>query len=326
MTLMWLWTLCCAGSSMGKEEEAVELLRALGMPAEQQSLVAVYTLLTAANIQPDMQWKQAEGRRFRPHDVIVFARRHYGKVYAENTRETIRRRAIHQMVQGGVLARNPDDPGLPTNSPRTHYALTEEALRAVRAFGTREFEREVKRFLRAVSGGLARRYARPRRRRGIGVEVCEGCEVWLSPGKHNELQRAVVMEFRPRFAPGAKVVYLGDTDRKILHVEREELSEIGVSLEAHEKLPDVVLLEEGRSRLFLIEAVSSHGPVSPKRHMELEKALEKCRVRRVYVSAFGSFREFKKFADSIAWETEVWIAEAPSHLLHYNGDKFLRGR
>ncbi len=256
--------------------------------------------------------------------MIEFVAREYGKIYAENTRENIRRQAIHQFVQAGVLERNPDDPGLPTNSPRTHYALSDEALAVVRAFGTLDFTRLAAGFRRESGGGLAARYAQPRQRMRVEVALPSGARVTLSPGLHNDLQRSVIEEFLPAFAPGARVLYLGDTDNKSLYVESDVLARIGVPLEAHDKLPDILVYDEARDRLILCEAVTSHGPVSAKRRIELEECLSDCRVARIYVSAFLSFAEFKRHAESIAWETDVWIAESPSHMLHYNGETFLK--
>ena len=156
------------------------------------------------------------------------------------------------------------------------------------------------------------------------VRLPSGTRLALSPGAHNELQRQVVEEFLPAFAPGASVLYLGDTDRKAVHVESGALAQLGVPLEAHDKHPDILVYDEVRERLILCEAVTSHGPVSHKRRIELEGYLSDCRVARMYVSAFLSFAEFKRHADSIAWGTEVWIAEQPTHMLHYNGEEFLR--
>jgi hypothetical protein len=136
-----------------KPDDAKEILAAFGMPTEQQNPNAVYTLLAFANIGPRTPWSKASNPRRTPHDVIAFARDNYQKIYAENTRETIRRQAIHQFVQGGLLARNPDDPNLATNSPRTHYALTPEALEVIRSFGAKGFDATVRRFLTAQKGG-----------------------------------------------------------------------------------------------------------------------------------------------------------------------------
>lgn len=307
---------------MSKVAEAKQILDALGMPRRQQNENAAYTLLAMAAVGPATPWAEAEQPEVNPHGVIEFARERHGKVYAENTRETIRRQAIHQFVQGGVLERNPGEPHLATNSPRTRYRLTDEALAVVRAFGTSDFASIAGAFRVAAGGGLASRYAKAREGQGIPLTLPGGRTLMLSPGRHNELQRQVIVEFLPRFAPGAVLLYLGDTDHKSLRVEEEALAALGIPVTLHDKLPDVVAYEPGRRWLFLVEAVTSHGPVSPKRHVELEDALSACSAGRVYVSAFLDFREFKRHADQIAWETEVWIAEAPSHLLHYNGDRF----
>lgn len=312
-------------TSEKKLAEAKAVLQALGLPRAQQNPNAVYTLLAFADIGPTAAWLEAEAPRRNPHEVIAFASDVYGKKYAENTRETIRRQAIHQLVQAGVLVRNPDAPDLPTNSPRTHYALTDEALSVLHAYGTPGFEAAAAAFKEAHEGGLAERYAGARRAAGHAVEI-DGEVVVLSPGDHNQLQVQIVEELRPRFAPGARLLYLGDTDQKSKVVKTELLAELGVPLTQHDKLPDVVLHDERRGWLFLIEAVTSHGPVSPKRHVELEEAFGSSKLGRVYISAFLSFREFKKHADTIAWETEVWIAEAPGHMLHFNGDRFMGPR
>jgi type II restriction enzyme len=309
-------------SDRGKPGDAKSILAALGMPAAQQNPNAIHTLLAFAEVTPSSAWSRASSPRLKPHDVIAFAAAKYGKNYAENTRETIRRHAIHQFVQGGILMRNPDEPSLATNSPRTHYALTSEALAVIRAFGTSAFDEVASRFRKQAGGGLAARYARPRRLANVTLTL-DGATITLSPGDHNRLQARIVAEFLPRFVPGGRVLYLGDTDNKSKHVDDARLAKVGVPVTKHDKLPDLVVHDEARDWLFLIEAVTSHGPISAKRHVELEEVLAASKVGRVYVSAFPSRREFKKYADDIAWETEVWMADAPDHMLHFNGDRFL---
>jgi hypothetical protein len=148
----------------------------------------------------------------------------------------------------------------------------------------------------------------------------------LSPGRHNKLEVAIIQEFGPRFAPGAKLIYLGDTAKKKLVLDKEAFRKLGFPDSQHGKFPDVVLYDQRRHWLFLIEAVTSHGPISAKRQLELQKLLENCKVGKIYVTAFLDFVTYKKFATDIAWETEVWIAEMASHLIHFNGDKFLGPR
>ena len=157
----------------------------------------------------------------------------------------------------------------------------------------------------------------------VPVTLPGGSIVKLSPGDHNILQRLVIEEFAPRFAPGAAVLYLGDTADKRLVVSEEDLAKLNVPPMSHDKLPDVVLYDFRRNWLFLIEAVTSHGPVSPKRHSELEAMLAACPAGRVYVTAFLDFTAFRRYAANLVWESEVWIADAPDHMIHYDGDRFL---
>jgi type II restriction enzyme len=157
----------------------------------------------------------------------------------------------------------------------------------------------------------------------VPLQLADGQAYYLSPGTHNELQAAIVQEFGPRFAPGSTVLYLGDTENKSLILDDQGFEELGISTPSHDKLPDVVLYDKARSWLYLVEAVTSHGPVSPKRQIELQEMFNECAVRLVFVTAFPDFATFKDFLTEIAWETEVWLAEIPGHLIHFNGDRFL---
>ena len=127
-------------------------------------------------------------------------------------------------------------------------------------------------------------------------------------------------------APGARLLYVGDTAKKNLYVDRDGLAELGISITDHGKLPDVVFYDAERNWLFLVEAVTSHGPMSPTRIVDLENMLSECSSGAVYVSAFPDFGEFRKHMKNIAWETEVWLCDTPDHMIHYDGDRFLGPR
>jgi type II restriction enzyme len=307
---------------VGKVDDCQKILVALGLPAAQHRRVAAYTLLALAELKKSTPWSVARRRSLRIHDIIGFLRIEYRKAYAENSRETIRRQVLHQLEQASVVDRNPDDPSLPTNSPHTHYAVSEAALKVLRSFGTSRFETEAAEF-QTAQGSLLKVYQAARAKNLVPVKLPSGKEIKLSPGKHNKLQVAVIKEFSPRFAPGAQVLYLGDAAKKTLHLETAALKDLGVVLTEHDKLPDVVLYLDAKRWLYLIEAVTSHGPVSHKRKHELENFFAGCSVPRVYVSAFPTLTEFKRHVHDIAWETEVWISEIPDHLVHFNGDRFL---
>ena len=98
--------------------------------------------------------------------------------------------------------------------------------------------------------------------REIPIRTSIGEEIRLSPGRHNRLQAQVVTDFGPKFAPGAMLLYLGDAANKLLHLEEEKLAQLGVPITEHDKLPDVILYDEEREWLFLVEAVTSHGPLT----------------------------------------------------------------
>lgn len=157
----------------------------------------------------------------------------------------------------------------------------------------------------------------------IPLHVAEGKDYHLSPGQHNELQVAIVEEFGPRFAPGALLLYLGDAAHKTLILDEVGFARLNVLITSHDKLPDIVLYDEERDWLFLIEAVTSHGPISPQRHVELEEIFADCTSILIYVTAFPDFATFRNFLTDIAWETEVWLAEIPDHLIHFNGEHLL---
>jgi len=255
-------------------------------------------------------------------DIMAFMREEYGKDYAANTRETVRRQTVHQFEQARVVDRNPDDPTRPTNSGKTVYALTDDVACVLRLYGTPKFNDAVAGFIKKF-GSLQEAYKSSRARHRVPLKMPDGSTVYLSPGEHNKLQAAVIREFGPRFAPGATVLYVGDTALKHVVCETKQLAELKIVITEHDKLPDIVLYWKKRNWLYLIEAVTTHGPVSPKRHHEIEEMLEFCAAERVYVTAFLDMGDFRKYAGDITWETEVWIADTPDHMIHFNGPKFL---
>ena len=255
-------------------------------------------------------------------DIMAFMREKFKKDYAANSRETIRRQTIHQFEQARLVDRNPDDPSRPTNSGNNCYALTEAAAAVLRSYGTPGFSGAVREFVEKF-GQLEKAYSQRRDLQKVKLELPAGRTVRLSPGKHNALQVAIVAEFGPRFAPGAALLYLGDTAKKHVIYEASALAALRIGITEHDKLPDVVLYDSKKNWLFLIEAVTSHGPVSPKRHAEMEAMLSQCAAERVYVTAFLEKADFRRYAANIAWETEVWIVETPDHMIHFDGPKFL---
>jgi hypothetical protein len=311
---------------MSKLQEAQEILKTLGLPTAQYNEMAALTLLAVCGIKENDKWSDATKKSLGvTKGIMSFIEENYGKTYAANTRETVRRNVLHQFIQARVVDYNPDIPDLAVNSPKAHYALSEEFLAVVKTYKTKEWNKAVIHFISTV-GKLTEVYLKGRKLNQIPVILANGEVLVLSAGKHNEVQAAIVEQFAPRFANGGTLLYLGDTAKKDLFVDEETLKQLGIPLDQHSKLPDVVIYDTTRNWLFLIEAVTSHGPVSPKRIVELEEFLKDCKVGKVYVTAFPDMTEFKKHSTNIAWETEVWLMEVPDHMIHFNGDKFMGPR
>ena len=250
-----------------------------------------------------------------------WAREHYGKAYAPNTRETVRRQTMHQFVDAGIALYNPDNPARPVNSPHAVYQISPAALALLRSYRANDWSTRLSQHL-AEQETLAARYAQAREHNLVPLQVAPGKTVLLSPGEHSVLIRAIIEDFAPRFLPGATLVYAGDTGDKWGYFDAELLTKLGVEVDSHGKMPDVVMYDARRGWLVLVESVTSHGPVDGKRHGELDRLFAGAKAGIVYVTAFPSRAVMARYVNEIAWETEVWCASDPSHLIHFNGDRF----
>lgn len=302
---------------MSKLADAHTILEAMQVPTAQQSDVCCYALLAISGIKEEDDWSSSSDQWIRIHDIIVFLKEHYGVVYAENSRETIRKQALHHFRNAAFI----EDNGSATNSPNYRYRLTGEMLALLQSFGTSQWDAKLEAFL-SKHGSLMQKYERRRSMNKLPV-VVNGEELVFSPGKHNQLQKAIIEEFAPRFAPNASCLYVGDTSERDLFKDERRLADLGMTITLHDKMPDVVLYSDDKDVLYLIEAVTSVGPMEPKRIIELTEMTKDVRSRKIFITAFIDFATYKRFASALAWETEVWIAEIPDHMIHMNGDKFL---
>ncbi|HRH81688.1 MAG TPA: BsuBI/PstI family type II restriction endonuclease [Thiobacillaceae bacterium] len=310
-------------SERGHIEEALDILVRLGLPRAQQNDRSALCLLALLDLAPGGQWKQAGQPLLGITPIMDWAKRHYGADYAPNTRETFRRQTMHQFVAAGIALRNPDKPDRPTNSPDTVYQLAPELLALLKTYGGRGWAKNLAAWL-TTRPSLSQRYAKARNLERVPVRLGGSRKLELSPGAHSRLIRAIIEDFAPRFAPGSTLIYAGDTGRKWGYFDQATLTAVGVTgIDVHGKMPDVVLHDTVRDWLLLVESVTSHGPVDGKRHEELSGLFANSRAGLVFVTAFPDKATYKKYAADIAWETEVWIADAPEHLIHFNGSRFL---
>lgn len=292
------------------------------MPRAQQNDRSALCLLALLNLTPSRHWEDAGNPLVGITPMMEFAREHYGRQYAPNTRETFRRFTMHQFVDAGIALYNPDNPKRAVNSPKAVYQIEPDTLVLVRSFGTAAWTEKLAAHLRAHPA-LADQYAREREMQKQPVQLAAGDRIHLSPGEHSELIQDVIEEFAPRFVPDATLVYAGDTGDKWGYFDQELLKKLGIVVDSHGKMPDVVLHAQERKWLVLIECVTSHGPVDAMRHEDLAELFAASTAGLVFVTAFPSRSAMARYLSDIAWETEVWCADAPSHLIHFDGERFL---
>ena len=310
-------------------DAARAVLKALKAPKAQRNDRSALTLLGLLDLGPATPWREAGAPLRGVTELMDWMASSYGKRYAPNTRETIRRFTLHQFVQMGLVLLNPDDPSRPTNSPKNVYRIEPGTLALLRRYGTDEWDGALATYLASVEGSN-RLAEQVRAMQRIPVILPDGQQFELTPGGQNVLVKEIVEKFAPRFTPGGYAVYVGDAGRKHLVYDERYMKKLGVEIDPHGKMPDVVIHHVERNWLVLIEAVTSHGPVNVLRHNQLKDLFAGSTAGLVFVTAFLDRAAMRGYLPEIAWETEVWIADAPEHLIHFNGERFLgpyeRGR
>jgi adenine-specific DNA-methyltransferase len=303
-----------------KIEAALAILKSIAAPKEQQNERSALTLLALADLQPSTNWKKATAPTRGITEMMDWFRDYYGKQYAPNTRETVRRQTMHQFVQMGLVVENPDQPDRPINSPKWCYQLHPSALSLLQSYESKKWEKTCVEYRASVTNALQQK---SRNLSIIPVLLPSGQKIQLSAGGQNNLIQEIVQSFCPRFTPGGIVLYLGDAGDKFVVNETKQLQSMGINLDPHGKTPDVIVYHQSKDWLVLVEAVTSHGPVNLKRHNELKQLFQGSSKGLVFVTAFPSRQVMAKYLAEISWETEVWVADNPEHMIHFNGDRFL---
>jgi len=307
--------------------EALNILEQVGIPFWEKSSRALERMamafLAVAGVTND--WKAAahasKNRRLKTREIISFINEHFEESISSGSYDDIRRKDLKLPVVAFLIV-NSGDKGRATNDPTRGYSLDEGFEELIVTYKTKDWGKNLKKFL-SERITLTEILSRKRNLELIPVMLPNHKAIVLSLGEHNDLQKAIVEEFLPRYGQGCTVLYIGDTNNKSLHIEKKALEKLNFFELSHDELPDIIAYNEEKNWLYLIEAVHSSGPVSEVRLHELKLLLKKCPADLIFVTAFLNRETFKKWAAQIAWETEVWIADNPDHLIHFNGHKFL---
>ncbi|MEH2067822.1 MAG: BsuBI/PstI family type II restriction endonuclease [Nostoc sp.] len=303
-------------------DEALQILTQLDFPRRQLNERSALTLLALLDLKPTDSWNLATSPLMGITPMMDFMAQHYGKTYKPNTRETVRRQTVHQFLDAALIVANPDEPSRPINSPKTVYQIEESALELLRTYGTEEWKKSIRTYLASIKT-LKKQYAQEREMSRIPVLIAREIKT-LSPGGQNILIEKIINDFAPRFTPGGKLIYVGDTDEKFAHFDEVALTDLGVNIDSHGKMPDVIIHLTTNNWLVLIEAVTSHGPINPKRKNDLESLFRSVKIPLVMVTTFLSRKAMVEYLAEIAWETDVWVAEDVTHLIHFYGEHLLQ--
>ena len=260
------------------------------------------------------------GYALKTRDIIVYVNKNFGENISSGSYDDIRRKDLKLLTVAEVVLQS--SPNSATNDSTRGYTINPTYAELVRSYGSKNWEQLVADKLKNIEP-LSKKLKRDREIVKVSVTLPSGGELTFSAGEHNDLQKAIIEEFLPRYGHGADVLYVGDTSDKYLYLEKEELEKLNFFEISHEELPDVIAYSKKKNWLYLIEAVHSSGPISELRLIQLEKLTKDCKADIVYVTAFLNRPKFRQYMTDIAWETEVWIADNPDHLVHFNGDKFL---
>lgn len=307
--------------------ETLQILSSLGIPfsdltprrLERMALA----FLAVADVRSLGSWVNLKdvnsGRSLKTRDIINYLNEHYGESISSGSYDDIRRQDLKLCVLAGIVVQT--KPLAARNDPERGYALSSECAEVVRTFGTEGWTAKLEQYC-STKTLLSQQLSAARKLNLVSVKLPQG-GLEFSPGKHNELQKAIIEKLLPRYGYGAEVLYVGDTADRAALYKKERMEELGIPALEHGELPDVIAYSEQKNWIYMIEAVYTSGPISPTRLMVLKKLTSKCTAQVVYITAFLDRQTFRKYADEIAWETEVWIEEDQDHLIHFNGDKFL---
>ncbi len=306
----------------------LDILEAVGIPLEQEGdrtkvRIAEAALAVAGIRRSFSEAVSSDEKHFlTTRKIIEFENDYLEGNYSSGSYDDIRRHHLILLTTAGYVVNSSQLDTQSTNNPTRGYAASPMFAELLRSYGTKSWKKTLENF-KLKNEELKEQLARKRELERIPVILPSGVEVRLSAGEHNELQRDIIQKFLPVYGFGAEVLYLGDTTDKYLVREDEKLKALNFFELEHEELPDVVAYSKDKNLLFLIEAVHSFGQMGEIRVRKLKEKLQDCTAQLIFVSAFENKKIFRKFSADIAWESEVWIADNPDHMIHFNGYKFL---
>lgn len=308
--------------------DMLDILNSTGVPldnlSDRRKERMVLALLAVGNIKNSFSEVLTTNDNYflKTRDIIEFENKYYSENISSGSYDDIRRKDLILLVSAGIVFNSCMLEEKATNNPTRGYGLNPLFASLIKAYGKSNWEVELNKFL-FENKSLKEEMEHRRNLQKIPVALPSGENIELSFGEHNVLQKEIVENFLTKFGFNSQVLYIGDTTNKFLYKDDKKLEELKCFNIKHEELPDVIAYSKDKNLLFLCEAVHSAGPMSEIRVRKLKEQLNKCTAEIIFITAFLTKKDFKKWILDIAWETEVWIAETPEHMVYFNGYKFL---
>lgn len=303
------------------------ILECFGIPMDstprrlERMAIAFLACADVKTLQDFSQIKNSnDNYSLKTREVISYVNQYFSENISSGSYDDIRRKDLKLLIVAEIVLQS--NPNSATNDSTRGYCINPMYADLVKIFGVSDWEFIVKTTLEGVES-LEQKLKRQREIKKVSVTLASNKKLEFSNGEHNELQKAIIEDFLPRYGFDSEVLYVGDSSDKYLHLEKEKLQALNFFELSHDELPDVIAYSKSKNWLYLIEAVHTSNPINELRLLQLQKLTQNCKAEIIYVTAFLTRPKFRQFVAEIAWETEVWIADNPDHLIHFNGDKFL---
>lgn len=306
----------------------LDVLRQVGVPVEGVTDLRLQRMaeacLAIGQIKKSLKEAQSvkDGKFLRTRDIIKYENDFFHENISPGSYDDIRRKDLKPLVLANIAVNSSDIQAKATNDSSRAYCLSDAFAELLRSYGSKTWQTSLEEYSQKIALYL-KKIQEKRALEKVPVTLPSGKSLLLSYGEHNQLQKSIIEVFLATFGQGSDVLYVGDTADKFLHREDEALSKLGFFALEHDELPDVVAYNDEKNLLFLIEAFNCTGQWDKTRLFKIKEKLKDCSANVVYVTAFQSLDVFRTISNKIAWETEVWIADIPEHMIHFNGWKFL---
>lgn len=308
--------------------EALFMVQSFGIPTndmtERQREKMALSFLALANMRVGRKWSDAEDvleHQLGTRAIIDYVNKHFNENISRGSYDDVRRKDLRPLTQAGIVRHS--KPGSSLNDPARGYGVSVEYCDMMRAYGMPGWEQKLADIIK--ERGKTPSAAMPRDVERIPIDIPGRERVYLSLGDHSDLHKRAIDDLLPAFCPDdTKILYLGDSAKKEIINEKKTLESLRFFMPERGVRPDIVAHSKKQNCLYVIEAFHTSNPISSHRKVELSKLVEKSSAKIVFITAFLGRSDFRRVVANIAWETEVWLAEEPDHMIHFDGTQFLK--